>query len=219
VSWNYHWAAGAHPAQPRYNQFPFGGCAVGCGPVAWAMLFCWADRQAETGNAYWAPRTGIYRENGGRASNAVAPIAQDGGVNNVITEIRGQVGTFCASGSGATFPWGMMGAWLYLNGRSNCTLQTNWNSWGIRQNYLRDLAVISIVYRQTPTIIGTGWFVHYPLAFGYAWQQRTVRHCFLWWCWNDVATDRSFYINNGWGGGGTGEWITASTWFAGQIYP
>jgi hypothetical protein len=26
-------------------------------------------------------------------------------------------------------------------------------------------------------------------------------------------------VNNGWGGGGSGEWIDASTWFAGEIYP
>jgi hypothetical protein len=52
------------------------GCAVGCGPVAWAILFGWGDRQAAQGNAYWAGRNGLYRQNGGRGADAVAPITQ-----------------------------------------------------------------------------------------------------------------------------------------------
>jgi hypothetical protein len=67
-------------------------------------------------------------------------------------------------------------------------------------------------------VIGIGWLSHYPLAFGYAWQQRTVQHCFIW-CWNDTVTDQCFYVNEGWGGGGAGDWVDASTWFAGQIFP
>jgi hypothetical protein len=98
MAWNYYWA-GTGSAQPKYNQFTYGSCAVGCGPVAWSMLFGWADRQAATGNAYWAPRTGIYRQNGGRGADAVAPTAQDAGVNNMIIEIHNDVHTFCAFGS------------------------------------------------------------------------------------------------------------------------
>ena len=59
---------------------------------------------------------------------------------------------------------------------------------------------------------------HYALAFGYAWQQRTVQHCFIF-CWTETVTDRCFYVNEGWGGGGAGDWVDASTWFAGQIFP
>jgi hypothetical protein len=218
MAWNYFWAAGGGGAQPRYNQFPFGGCAVGCGPIAWTMLFCWADRQAATGNAYWAPRIGLYRQNGGRGADAVAPIAQDGGVNNVAIEIRGQVGTFCAFGSGATVPWGMPGAASYLSGRTNTSMHSEWNSEGIHETSIANRAAESIAYRQTPAVIGTGWLSHYPVAFGYAWQRRTIRRCFVF-CWNDEVTDTAFYVNNGWGGGGAGEWIDAGTWFAGQITP
>ena len=35
MGWNYFWAGGAGD-QSRYNQFPFAGCAVGCGPTAGA---------------------------------------------------------------------------------------------------------------------------------------------------------------------------------------
>lgn len=219
MSWNYYWATGGSAAQPAYNQFDYDGCAVGCGPVAWAMLFCWADYQAAHGNSYWAPRNGLYRRDGGRGADAVAPLNQDNGVNNVIKELHNEVHTFCAFGSGATCPWDMPGAWSYLNGRTGTQGRADWNSFGWCQDSLRDRAISSIVNRHTPAIIGTGWLSHYPMAFGYAWQTRIIRHSFLFWSWNEVVTDRSFYVNEGWGGGGSGEWVEASTWFAGQILP
>ena len=33
-----------------------------------------------------------------------------------------------------------------------------------------------------------------------------------------MVYDRCFYLNQGWGGSGN-EWITASTWYSGEIYP
>ena len=219
MSWSY-WFAGTDAHQPRYNQFDYAGCAVGCGPVAWAMLFCWADFQAHNGNSYWAPRTGLFRADGGRGADAAAPLDQTEGVNNAIREIRNQVGTFCAFGSGATPPWSMSGASNYLNGRTAARLETHWNSVGIHEGYLADKAIQSIRDRRTPAVIGTGWLSHYPLAYGYAEERRVVRNCFLWHCWDEVQYTRCFKVNNGWGRGGwDAEWIPASTWFAGLLFP
>lgn len=220
MAWDYWWAAGGGAAQPAYNQERLpGSCYTGCGPVAWAMLFGWADRQAHSGtNAYWAPRTGIYRQNGGRGADAVAPLAMDAGVRNVVNEIRGQVHTWCIGESGATWPWDMPEAWRYLSGRTGTSLWCNWNSFGVHEDGLRDRAIDSIVNRRTPAVIGIGWLSHYPVAFGYARQVRVIRRCFIW-CWDETVTDRCFYVNQGWGGGGSGEWVAASTWFAGQIRP
>jgi hypothetical protein len=219
MSWNYYWTTGAGAVQPKYYQFDYQGCAVGCGPVAWAMLFCWADYQAANGNAYWAGRWGLYRENGGRGADAVAPLNQDRGVENAIKEIHEDVLTFCVSGSGATLPSTMIGAWLYLNGRSGTGITTNFNVFGFSLDSLRNRVIDSIVNRHTPAVIGTGWLSHYPMAFGYAWQTRVIHHSFLWWNWDETVTDRSFYVNQGWGGGGSGDWVSAKTWFAGQIFP
>ncbi|TAN61726.1 hypothetical protein EPN18_06095 [bacterium] len=218
MTWTYYWASGGHAAQPLYNQFQYNGCYVGCGPVAWAMLFCWADWQAANGNAYWAPRWGLYRENGGRGNNVVAPLTQDTGVSNIIKEINGQVGTFCITGSGATLPSSMGGASAYLSGRTGTSLGTHYNVLGISEDRLREYARNSIRDRATPAVIGTGWLTHYPMAYGYAWQQRTVRHEFLFWSWEETVYDRWFYVNQGWGGSGNG-WVSADTWFAGEIYP
>ena len=218
MSWTIYWTTGGSPPQPLYYQFDYGGCAVGCGPVAWTMLFCWADHQAGTGNAYWAPRWGLYRQNGGYGADVVAPLTMDDGVKNVIREIHNDVGTFCIFGSGATVPWSMPDAWHYLSGRTGTTLEAHWDSLGISEDGLRDWAANQIIYRQTPAVIGTGWLEHYPMAYGYAWQKRIVRNCFLWWCWDDTVYDCCFYVNQGWGGAGNG-WVTASTWFAGSIFP
>lgn len=218
MAWTIFWA-GYSGDQPAYNQFDYRGCAVGCGPVAWGILFGWGDRQAAGGNAYWSGRTGLYRQNGGRGADAVAPIAQDAGVDNMITELHGDVGTFCAFGQGATAPWDMSGATAYLSGRTWTRLDTHYNVLGIHETRLANYAANSIAYRRTPAVIGTGWLSHYPVAWGYAWQTRVVRHSFLWWSWEETVTDTAFYVNDGWGGGGAGQWIDAGTWFAGEIYP
>jgi hypothetical protein len=218
MSWKYYWATGKHNAQPSYGQYQYGGCLVGCGPVAWAMLFGWADRQAANGNAYWAPRWGIYRVNGGKGANAVAPLDQDAGIRNVIEEIRGQVGTFCVGSNGATWPWNMDGAQKYLNPRTGAYIRTNYNDFGFTEGRLMAYARDSIRYRATPAVIGTGWLQHYPVAYGYAVLKRTVKWCFLWHCWYETTYHRWFYVNQGNWGSGNG-WVSADTWFAGEIYP
>jgi hypothetical protein len=216
--WNYFWA-GSHGAQRLYNQMPASdpqngsSCYSGCGATAWAMLFGWADNQAATGNASWAPRWGLYRENGGYGANVVAPQYWDTGVKNMIWEIRQRIGTFCAFGSGATTPWDMSGAAGYLVNRSGTRLYTNYNSVGISTSGLRERARDSIIDYKTPAIIGTGWLNHYPLAYGYAWRSR--QRCFIG-CWTEYS--RWFYVNQGWGGNNDG-WVSASTWFAGRIRP
>lgn len=216
MAYTYYWADGSVSQQP-FNQFTSGGCAIGCGGVAWTILFLWGDLQAETGNAYWAPRWGLYRQNGGRGSNAVAPTTQTTGVNNVITEIASDIGTFCSFGQGATYPWEMSDARDYLSGRTGTGLVTHYNSLGIHESRLREYARNSIRDRDTPAVIGTGWLSHYPVAYGYAWQKRIVRKCFIF-CWDEEVYDRWFYVNQGWGGVGN-DWVPADTWFAGEIYP
>jgi hypothetical protein len=221
--WNYYWA-GSDADQRLYTQIDQSenppnntGCPSGCGATAWAMLFGWADNQAASGNPYWAPRWGLYRFNGGYGADAVAPSIRDTGVTNMTWEIRARIGTWCVFGSAPTLPWNMGNAAGYFAGRTGTSMVTHWDSFGIHEDGLRDAAANSIIYRHTPAVIGTGWLNHYPLAYGYAWQLHTVRHCFIW-CWTDTDYNRAFYVNQGWGGAGNG-WISAGTWFDGEIYP
>lgn len=225
-AWNYFWAGNATD-QRYYSQMNAGsapntsGCYSGCGATAWAMLFGWADNQAALNRAPWTPRKGLYRENGGYGADVVAPSSMDAGVRAMTWEIRNRIGTFCAFGSGATFPWDMGNAAGYLAGRSGTGLRTDYNVLGIHTDGLRERARDSII-RGTPAIIGTGWLSHYPLAYGYAWRSREVRSCvgpdFGFNCWTSTEYSRWFYVNQGWGGSGNG-WVSAGTWFAGQIFP
>jgi uncharacterized repeat protein (TIGR01451 family) len=228
-----YFAAGGHSAQPLYRQlspreYPNGwGCYSGCGPTALAMLFAWADNQAASGNPYWAPRWGLYRQNGGYGADATPPLwwneghTELNGVKSMMMEIRRYVSTFCVFESGATFQWDMGGnAWRYLNGRTGARFQATWNTIPFTSDDHRDRVIHSIVSRQTPAVIGTGFIVdgHYPMAYGYRNERVIIPRCFFWHCWEDVEYRHQFYVNQGWGGSGNG-WIPAGTWFAGQLYP
>lgn len=220
--WNYFWA-GSHGDQRLYSQISANtapntsSCPSGCGGTAWAMLFGWADHQAALGNPAWSGRNGIYRVNGGYGADADAPLSMDTGVRNMTWEIRNRIGTWCAFGSGPTFPWDMEDASGYLAGRSYTRLFTHYNVLGIHETRLREYARDSIINRHTPAIIGTGWLTHYPLAYGYAWQSRTVSCAWYeFWCSTKTEYNRSFYVNQGWGGSGNG-WVASGTWFAGEI--
>ncbi|MCB0111685.1 MAG: VWA domain-containing protein, partial [Caldilineaceae bacterium] len=161
-NWHYFWA-GSHNDQRLYNQIEkhtgpnTSTCWSGCGGTAWAMLFGWADKQAANGNSYWASRWGLYRQNGGKGSDAVAPRTMDSGVMNMTREIRNDVGTWCWGDSGPTNPWDMDNASNYFSGRTGTRLSTHYNVLGISEDRLRNYARDSIVDRNTPAVIGTGW--------------------------------------------------------------
>ncbi len=219
MGWTYYWAK-TYSEQPRYRQFNYNDCLVGCGPVAWGILFGWADRQAEEGNSYWSPRWGIYRENGGNGANVKAPLQMNEGVRNMISEINDHVDTWCVpfSNSAATYPWKMDRARKYLSGRTGTSLRTAYSRIGRSKSECRINARNSIRNRKTPVVIGTGWLKHYPVAYGYAWRSRVVRRGVGPFSWTKTVYDRWFRVNQGWGQN-SGEWVEASTWFAGEIFP
>jgi hypothetical protein len=221
------WSAGTSLDQPRYDQIPPrtgpnpNDCFSGCGATAWAMLFGWADRQAEPGrNPRWAGRTGIYRAGGGRTGVAVAPTTQDAGVEAMTMEIRRNIGSYCVrpfSDASPTNPWDMGNAWRYLDGRTGTRLSASWID-PIFGNKADDLKR-SIVERGTPAVMGTGFFEHYPLAWRYREQSRRVCRLDIFGCiWWETEHNRQFYVNQGWGGEGNG-WVGYKSWFVGEIFP
>nr|HMQ23029.1 hypothetical protein [Planctomycetota bacterium] len=210
-SYSYYYA-GQHAEQTRYNQYAYSGCVTGCGATAWMMFFAWIDLKASQNDARWRRNNGIYRAYGLTGSDpyVVAPRYMDYPVMYSIQEIRRQIGTFCLSGNGATYPWNMRNAQQYVTPRTRATVVTDYSSVGIRYDSLRDQAIREIVTNRTPAVIGTGWLSHYPLAYGYA-----VRYQDSWW---GRSYQRKFYVNQGWGGSGNG-WIDADTWFCGRMLP
>ena len=223
--WAWYWAWAGTNEQTMYTQLAFyppptiSSCSSGCGATAWAMLFGWADHQAENPFwTYWRPRWGIFRQNGGTGANVRAPLHMDNGVDNMTWEIRGDIGTWCIGNAAPTFPWKMDNAARYLSTRTGTSLTTHYDVFGISEGRLRIYARNSILYRKTPAIIGTGWLKHYPLAYGYYWRSRRVKKCFLFICLKKTRYSRYFWVNQGWGGSGNG-WVPARTWFAGEISP
>jgi hypothetical protein len=220
--WSEWWAAGGHGGQPLYNQIPPNtspnnkSCYSGCVPTAWTMLFGWADRRASIAGSGWAHRWGIYRQNGGYGSDAVAPISEDAGIRNVMMELNGYMGTKCSGDSGGTDIDDEWKAQYYLNGRTGATVRTlvanGWWIFGTSIDDTRDRAIAAIKNGQ-PVVIST--WGHAPMAYGYRQRSRSVKACFLCW-WNVTEYERQFYVNQGWGGASNG-WIEAKTRFAGEI--
>jgi len=212
------WAGGAG-LQPWYHQFDYQGCPVGCGPVAWAILFGWVDRQADGGrfNGTWWPRWGIYRQQGGYGADAVAPINHDSnpvltsnGVRSMIEELSDDLNVVCVGDNGATVPWAMDGARDYLSGRTGTDLDIHFHSGGFSKPRCEVAAARSIRgdangKGPTPLVVGKGFLSHYPVAYAF-------RDGF----WNNHVK-----VNNGWGPNHDErtEWIWADSWFSGETYP
>jgi hypothetical protein len=217
--WYTSWAA-HHNDQRLYDQIAkntgvnTSNCWSGCGATAWAMLFGWGDHRAGEQDPTWLGRFGLYRENGGYGLDARAPLYQNAGINNMMWEIRNDINTFCLFGNGATLPSTMWKASFYLSGRTYASISTNYNAFGFGLPWLRNAARDSIVDRDVPVIIGTGFLSHYPLAYGYQERSRKVNLGF----WQATDYDRQFYVNMGWGGS-SNQWVAAHTWFVGQLYP
>ena len=218
--WYTSWAA-HHNDQRLYDQIAkhtgvnTSNCWSGCGATAWAMLFGWGDHRAWEQDPTWIGRNGLYRQNGGYGADAHAPLYQDAGVNNMMWEIRNDINTFCLFGNGATLPSTMWKASFYLSGRSYASISTSYNALGFGLPWLRDAARNSIVNRDVPVIIGTGFLSHYPLAYGYQERSRKINLGF----WQATDYDRQFYVNMGWGSSSYSQWVAAHTWFVGQLYP
>lgn len=207
-AWSY-WYAGGTNEQCSYGQWTENGCAVGCGPVAWAMLIGWVDRRA-TWDWRWRNQRGMYRQNGGYGTDVMAPIGQDYGVYQIIRELRSRLGTWCITGSGATWPWDMSRASGYLAYRSPGYVRTFYNAAGVADAGCSAQVEASIKYLGTPAIMGTGWLTHYPLGFIFAQRQQQV----LWW----TEYQKWVWVNQGWWGYDN-TWVDAGSWFSGEILP
>lgn len=207
--------AGSSADQRMYGQFLTNGCWSGCGATAWAMLLGWADHQAAQGNPAWSHRWGIYRENGGFGRDVGAPRHQDRGVENMTGEIAQHVGSFCVGGPTATLPTSMHFVSQYLRHRTGATERSTYYAFF---NGIAD-AINSMTRNNTPVVIGTGFYSHYPLAWGSQVRRRIVRKCFLWHCWDERQYEEKVLINNGHFSYGDYYklYLNTNTFFVGQL--
>ncbi len=195
-SWSY-WYAGNWEDQRRYSQFsndpqmcPSG--ASGCGPTAWSMLYGWWDRKG-------SPR--LLKS----FSTADAPLYNDSSVRDCDRYVFNRVGTFCVSGQAATVPWAMKNGYQWGNARG-AGFSISWN-WGIPYLSPGSVGIArDSIQAGRPSIIGLGFYSHYPLAYGYKSRSYTLFGI----TWD---TQRYFKCNMGWGGSSP-EWHSGSSvWF------
>jgi hypothetical protein len=195
-AWQY-WYAGNWNDQRRYEQFHNDpqmcpGGASGCGPTAWAMLFGWWDRKG-------SPR--LMKS----TTQPDSPVDNDDSVRDCNRYTFDQMGPFCVNGQAATVPWHMK-LGRHWAGHRNADGDISW-IWGLPYASFGSISMVAdSIKAGRPSILGLGYYWHYPLAYGYAGRQYKIAGVVL-------HTERYFKCNMGWGGS-SAEWHNAnSTWF------
>ena len=198
-SWHTYYA-GAWTDQKLYCQkYGLAGCCSsgysGCGPTAWAMFYGYWDGKGFSGLI------------GGGAT----PMYNDTYVNSCIQYVFPLVGTFCVGSSGATDPWNMHLGWQWATHQGVGIASST--TWGVP--YLgsgpRNKAIQAIRDYGRPALVGTGYYAHYPFAYGYKYRSY-VSWGITW------DTQRYWKVNNGQGDSAP-IWVDAdSCWFGGNSY-
>lgn len=187
-NWRYFWSQRTD-LQRNYGQYrnpaaaSAGMCSPsGCGPTAWAMLYGYWDRRS-------SPRlmSSFFRRD--------APLNNDlFGVLACTQSVYFKVSTVCLNfaGAAATVPWTMHRGHTWARDRgAGYSIQWRWcvphlggGPGSLARQAIRD---------GVPSIIGIGFYSHYPLAYGYA---ERVKRCRLF----GDERERWFWCNMGWSG-------------------
>jgi len=212
-SWSY-WSIPMENEFPDYNQFTINGCDVGCGPVAWSMVFGYYDRRSNHSSAFTGSRN-LYRS--GRdgttgSGSEVAPKYNDNRMKLYIRKLRDILGTFCILGNGATIYSTMTNVENFFRARQTSGSprldeETDWfTSIGLYSDDVENWTKKN-VKRGWPVIIGwrAGSYFewHYPVATQVRTRTKKYRSCFLWWCKTKTSTHNMVYLHMGWGKGST----------------
>ena len=197
-NWRWIWSQ-REDLQCMYQQYrgteasSVGMCTPsGCGPTAWAMLYGYWDRRS-------SPRLiGDYARNDAPANNNTTS------VRDCTKYVYDRVGILCAGSGTATMPWTMDAGRLWAQYRgAGMFISWRWcypGLGGAPSEWAR-----SSLSQGYPSIIGIGFFSHYPLAIGYI---ERVKRC-------SVGSDeyqRMFWCNMGWGGAKQWE-IDNNIWY------
>jgi len=201
-SWS-TWYGGACADIPRYTQeWSLSGCCSsgwsGCGPTAWAMFY-----------GYWDHR-GVVNLIGG---SGATPWSNNDDVRNCIRSVFSSCHTWCTgiNGAAATNPWDITDGYKWAVARGEgISLTASWTV-PYTSSGPRNRARASIRDDNRPAIVGTGYYSHFPLAYGYRHRKYT-------WLGITWDTDYNWKVNNGWGGTSC-VWVSAnSCWYGTRGY-
>lgn len=176
--------------QILFRQFEYSGCAVGCGPVAWAQLTAYVDFLGHTAAKYYNEECKTYDLYDGLISFSSSDGNQNEVSEELMRDLNHALNTFCAGSQGATDPISMNNYedWAQEKGAN---IEVDSNRFLGQESHARRW--LKMKY---PVVIGLGFFQHYVVGVGYG----------------IVGDDEYVYINNGHGGYDNG-WIELDGFF------
>jgi len=196
TSWTTHYAGGCGDL-PRYTQERnLSGCCnpgySGCGATAWAIFY-----------GYWDSR-GAPRLIGGTGAT---PYTNNDDVRDCIRRVFTLAESWCTiNGQAATNPWDMEKGRIWASERLQVMSILCYWTVPYTTSRPRNTARDAIRHHGRPSIVGTGYFAHYPMAYGY--RERRYRTPGVTW-----RTQREWKVYQGWGSSEC-EWVNANPgWF------
>jgi hypothetical protein len=166
------WYALSWQEQPRYWQLTNDDWCdyVGCGPVAWAILFAWFDRNQHVEYAFRGEGNGI------DPPFDLSSVANRNQVFYTYTNLHEYCDVICndVTGQGGSVPSDMSEGFLDYteDAVDSAILKRSWNIQSYYGNWpdagaLRSRDAIKKGY---PAVTGLGWMWHYVVAYGYKYK-------------------------------------------------
>ncbi len=215
---------------PDYGQHLVSGCAVGCGPVAWALIFGYYDRRSHINTTYGNGSWPLYRDgwNGTSGNDSeVAPRYSDDRMQRYTEALNSILGTWCMSDLGLTYMGRMSRVQEFFAERQQTgSPRIVTDSWLLTNlgGYNDEIAAWSRdrLSEGWPVVVTTkdSWFSgwHYPVATRFRRRERRYRSCYDVWLgtvclgW-DAEISYDMYLHMGWHGYGNG-WYNMETFFS-----
>ncbi|KAK2156948.1 hypothetical protein LSH36_202g12076 [Paralvinella palmiformis] len=213
-SWSY-WSIPSENYFPDYNQFELNGCAIGCGPVAWSMVFGYYDRRSHYSSAFTGSEN-LYRSGSDGttgSSSEIAPKYNDNKMRAYINKQNDILGTFCLLSQGATLHFSMDKVEDFfkarqISGSPRLQEKSHWLTWAGIYSDSVERWTKNKVKQGWPVIVGwrAGSYLkwHYPVATRVRTRTKTYKSCFWWRCRTKTSTEDMMYLHMGWGGSSNG---------------
>ncbi|KAK7111947.1 hypothetical protein V1264_011485 [Littorina saxatilis] len=213
---------------PDYSQFPYNGCQVGCGPLAWAQIFGYYDMRAHAGLGD-ADGAALFRcgEDGTTGNDSCeAPLRNTGRMSNYISKLNDILETFCLGDVGATWQGNMERVEGFFRQRqgSSADITVKANSFSLfrlvmayRDSIRND--ALSFIRQKWPVVVGikaNGGVLsqHYAVMTKYRTRTVRTRECTLFvFCRTKIVREYDMFLHMGWGGVSNG-WRKAEMAFA-----
>jgi hypothetical protein len=203
LSWN---------EQPRYYQLSNDDWCeyVGCGPVAWAMLFAWFDRTQHVEYAFRGEGAGDPPFDLTSASKRSAVFYTYNNLHEYCDVICNDI-----SGEGASVPSDMSEGFIDYteDALDSGILKASWNIQSYYGNWpdagaLRSRDAIKKGY---PAVTGLGWMWHYVLAYGYKYKTIDAGG-------GKTVDKRYLKCNMGWGGNSPQWYDLGDTFYSADVH-